>query len=91
MRDHKQSTGRAKRAIASRAERPQPELPAWKAFVVQFNRDTDPEAAIFGGRVEHLSSGRRARFESTNDLIAALQRLLGEVAGADAPQHDEGS
>jgi hypothetical protein len=66
-----------------------PELPAWKAFVVQFNRGTQSEAATFGGRVEHLSSGRRARFESADDLIAALGRLLAEVAREESSRRDE--
>ena len=56
-----------------------PALPAWKAFVVQFSRDTGTEAGIFSGRVEHLSSGRRARFGSSDDLLATLLKLLGDI------------
>jgi hypothetical protein len=59
-----------------------PELPAWKAFVVQFTRDTNPPAGNFSGRVEHLSSGRRARFSSKRELLAGLEKLLEEI-GAD--------
>jgi hypothetical protein len=33
------------------------------------------------GRVEHLNSGRRARFASPKDLIAALERLLRRPGG----------
>ncbi len=57
-----------------------PTLPAWKAFVVQFNREADG-AAQFSGRVEHLQSGRRARFTSAEELTAALRRLLQEQGG----------
>jgi hypothetical protein len=53
-------------------------LPAWKAFVVQFSREAGTEAGIFAGRVEHLSSGRRARFHSSDELLTLLEKVLGE-------------
>ncbi|HSP96430.1 MAG TPA: hypothetical protein VL049_04190 [Candidatus Dormibacteraeota bacterium] len=55
-----------------------PTLPAWKAFVVQFAADAamGPTCA---GRVEHLSSGRRVRFNSQEELLAVLGRLLAEL------------
>ena len=56
-----------------------PQLPAWKAFVVQFSRETEGMSAAFSGRVEHLSSGRRVRFGSVEDLVAVLRRLLTEL------------
>jgi hypothetical protein len=58
---------------------PVPELPAWKAFVVQFSRDTGTEPGVVSGRVEHLSSGRRARFNTSEELLAVLQMLLDEL------------
>ena len=54
-------------------------LPVWKAFVVQFSRETNPRARKFSGRVEHMSSGRRARFTSAPELLAALRTLLVEL------------
>jgi len=60
-----------------------PELPAWKAFVVQFSRDVGVRPGVFAGRVEHLSSGRRARFNSTDELLTLLEKLLDEF-GAQA-------
>ena len=51
----------------------------WKAFVVQFSRETNPRGRAFSGRVEHMSSGRRARFGSTRELVAVLRKLLGEL------------
>lgn len=57
----------------------EPALPAWKAFVVQFSRDTDGDSR-FSGRVEHLQSGRHARFASVEELTDALRRLLEEQA-----------
>ena len=54
-------------------------LPVWKAFVVQFTHETNPRARTFSGRVEHMSSGRRARFSSTRELVAVLAKLLDEL------------
>lgn len=59
--------------------KPIPELPAWKAFVVQFSREANAQAGVFSGRVEHLSSGRRARFCSTDELVAILGKLLDDL------------
>ena len=56
-----------------------PALPAWKAFVVQFTSDAGPQGAVFAGRVEHLSSGRRERFAAREELLQVLDRLLGEI------------
>lgn len=56
-----------------------PALPAWKAFVVQFSRETEPNATVFAGRVEHLSSGRRAYFDSADELVDMMRRLLGDA------------
>lgn len=58
--------------------RPIPALPAWKAFVVQFTRESDA-SAVFAGRVEHLSSGRRLTFASADQLTVILRQLLAEV------------
>jgi hypothetical protein len=56
-----------------------PTLPAYKAFVLQFSRETRLRAGAFSGRVEHISSGRRARFASTQELLAVLGKLLDEL------------
>ncbi|MDX2168607.1 MAG: hypothetical protein SF182_16155 [Deltaproteobacteria bacterium] len=60
-----------------------PALPAWKAFVVQFSRDTDHVRRECSGRVEHLSSGRRAHFNSTAELLTILDQLLDELGNAE--------
>ena len=57
----------------------QPTLPAWKAFVVQFSREANRPGGTFSGRIEHLSSGRRAYFASSDELVAALTGLLGDL------------
>jgi hypothetical protein len=56
-----------------------PELPTGKAFVLQLSRDTGPTLQPFAGRVEHLASGRRARFATFKDFRAAVIRLLSEA------------
>jgi hypothetical protein len=56
-----------------------PSLPAWKAFVVQFSRETAAGSGVFSGRVEHLHSGRRARFGSREALLATLESMLDEI------------
>ncbi len=66
---------------------PVPELPAWKAFVVQFTRDAHTASATFAGRIEHLSSGRRARFSSAKEVVT----LLGELLEGAAAKCDRGS
>lgn len=61
------------------SERGHPTLPAWKAFTVQLSLASGERTGVFAGRVEHLDSGRRARFASADDLIAILRRMLTEV------------
>lgn len=56
-----------------------PELPPWKAFVVQFSRDTTSQTETFSGRVEHISSGRRVRFASREELLDALGKMIGQL------------
>ena len=60
-----------------------PSLPAWKAFVVQVAADARGRGPVCSGRIEHLSSGRRARFESREEMIAQLDRLLDELGEQD--------
>jgi hypothetical protein len=66
-----------------------PELPTGKAFVVQLSRESGPTLEPFAGRVEHLATGRRLRFESFATFQAAVIRLLAQagqpVEGAHEP------
>ena len=43
-------------------------LPANHAFVVQFQRAAAGQAAVIAGRVEHLTSGHRVRFQAWEEL-----------------------
>jgi hypothetical protein len=56
-----------------------PALPVWKAFVVQFSRETGAQTGTFAGRVEHMSSGRRSRFGSTKELVETLRKMLDQL------------
>ena len=78
------SGGRARTGV-SRGTPPEsspselPELPRGKAFVLQLSRETGPTLKPFTGRVEHLATGRRLRFEGWTAFQAALTRLLAET------------
>ena len=54
-------------------------LPVWKAFVVQFTDETGAQTETFSGRVEHLSSGRRGRFGSKDELLETLRHMIAEL------------
>lgn len=45
------------------------------AFVVQFLAGSDLGAGSVGGRVEHVASGRNARFASLDELL----RFVGDI------------
>ena len=47
--------------------------------MLQLSRDTGPTLQPFVGRVEHLASGRRARFATFEDFRAAVIQLLSEA------------
>jgi hypothetical protein len=51
----------------------------WKAFVVQFSRETGAKTGAFSGRVEHMSSGRRDRFTSTGELVSVLSKMIDKL------------
>jgi len=52
-----------------------PLLPPW-AFVVQFRVETDLAQGRCTGRVEHVVSGQAAHFQSLEELLAFLTRVL---------------
>ena len=60
-------------------------LPYAKAFIVQFGAMTDARLGSATGRIEHLQTGRRSRFVSTDELLAWIMAML---AGADIPRGD---
>jgi hypothetical protein len=50
-----------------------------RAFVVQFRGGTGAARERFAGRVEHIASGRAARFHSPGALRAFFAKILGTV------------
>ena len=56
-----------------------PALPYAKAFVVQFSVDTDSGLEHATGRVEHLQTGRQARFTSVAELVTCITKLLRDM------------
>lgn len=54
------------------------ELQRSGAFVVQFRTGSNLEAGRASGRIEHISSGWTACFDSIDELVALLGRALKE-------------
>jgi hypothetical protein len=53
-------------------------LPAKRAFVVQLHADAKVEQGQWQGRVEHLVSYQASHFESLEELLAFIVRVLSE-------------
>jgi hypothetical protein len=51
-----------------------------QAFVVQLRRETVGDTGRIAGRVEHVVSGKVARFQSLDELMAFMIEVLREVA-----------
>jgi hypothetical protein len=80
----RQPTGRSSRPLSLVAAAPPTALtlPAWKAFAVQFSLESGAPGGAFSGRIEHLHSGRRARFASPDELLAVLRQQLRALAAS---------
>ncbi len=63
-----------------------PLLPPW-AFVVQFRVETDLAQGRCTGRAEHVVSGQAAHFQSLEELVAFLTRVLTAVRAQYPFQH----
>ena len=53
------------------------------AFVIQFRESTDIEAGRVEGKIEHISSYQSARFQSVEELMAFVARVLAAIRDAD--------
>lgn len=54
-------------------------LSPYRAFVVQFQAETDAEHGHFAGRVEHMVSGQAVRFQSLEELLMFIAQVLAQV------------
>ena len=53
-------------------------LPAKRAFVVQMRADAKVEQGEWQGRVEHIVSYQATRFQSLEELLAFMVKILSE-------------
>jgi len=53
-------------------------LPPDRAFLVRLYADADPVRGPLLGRVEHLTSGKRADFSSAEELEGFIDKILSE-------------
>jgi hypothetical protein len=51
-------------------------LPAERAFVVQLYAEADVARGCMAGRVEHVVSGQAGHFETLEDLLTFIERVL---------------
>jgi hypothetical protein len=58
---------------------PLPFLPSNRAFVVQFRSPPADASLFWQGRIEHLTSGQVLRFQTLEELLIFLARVLTEV------------
>ena len=60
----------------TRRDESAPRLPLDRAFVIQFGCETAPARDLFQGRVEHISSGQVAHFQSLPELKLFVERVF---------------
>lgn len=63
-------------------------LPTNRAFVVQFEGVHAGQATPIAGRVEHVTSGRRVRFHSWEELQQFIEQELAQVEETPSPPED---
>ena len=55
-------------------------LPDSRSFLVQLSDQTDFEARLPVGRIEHLETGLRVRFSSREELWVFIEKILARQA-----------
>jgi hypothetical protein len=64
----------------------------WKykgAFLIQFQPETDFEAGLCQGRVEHITSYKAMRFRSLEELLTFVTQALTEARADEEHGHEE--
>ena len=72
-----QPTSKASRTPTAAMERAP--LPPSRAFVVQMRADAAPTDGTFTGRVEHMTSGAAARFETVTQLVEFIRTVIDDA------------
>ena len=60
-------------------------LPARRTFTLRFAANADPEIGVYRGRIEHLATGRTARFKCMDDVIRFVTEIFAEVQSDQDP------
>jgi hypothetical protein len=68
--------GRPKDSTTATVRSDRATLPAERAFVVQLRADADLARGIVRGRLEHLTTGAAAVFESLDELIRCMRDAM---------------
>ncbi len=53
-------------------------LPSRRTFLLRFSDATQPEAGVYRGRVEHIGTGRTARFTSLQEATEFAGEIMAE-------------
>ena len=56
-------------------------LPSRQTFLLSFSDSTQPEAGIYHGKVEHLGTGKIARFTSFPEVIEFTKEIMESDVG----------
>jgi hypothetical protein len=67
------------RGRGSTVPQSEPSLPTNRVFVVPFRAQPTGASTSYDGRVEHLVSGRVARFHSLEELLGFMIHVLTDV------------
>jgi hypothetical protein len=51
-------------------------LPSRRTFLLRFSSTAQPQMGIYRGRIEHIPSGRTARFSSQDNIDDFVQEML---------------
>ena len=64
-------------------------LPSRRTFLLRFSSAAQPQKVIHRGRIEHISSGRTARFTSLQGIDDFVQDILVHENGQDSHDNTE--
>ena len=59
-------------------------LPSRRTFLLRLSSTAAPQAGIYCGRIEHIPTGRTARFDSLRKLDDFVQDILAHENGLDS-------